>query len=95
MKYRSKIELMCQILEVAKDNGGATKTRIMYKAFLSYIQLKEQIPFLLERKLLKFDVDTLTYKTTEKGLEFIELYNKMSRVIFEEKEEQNELQPQL
>jgi predicted transcriptional regulator len=94
MKYRSKIEVMCQILEVAKDNGGATKTRIMYKAFLSYIQLKEQLRFLLERKLLKFDVNTLTYKTTEKGLEFIELYNKMSKVIFEE-EEEKELQLQL
>ena len=85
---------MCDILEAAEGNGGATKTRIMYKAFISYIQVKEQLKFLLERKLLKFDLDTLTYKTTDKGLEFIELYNKMSNVILEEKEE-NELQLRL
>ena len=94
MRYRTKIEIMCQVLEAAKGSG-ATKTRIMYKAFLSYIQLREQIPFLLEHNMLKFDLDTLTYKTTEKGLEFIELYNKMSNVIFEEEEEENELQLQV
>jgi predicted transcriptional regulator len=94
MRYRNKIEIMCDVLEAAKGSG-ATKTKIMYKAFLSYIQLKEQLPFLLKRNMLKFDLDTLTYKTTEKGLEFIELYNKMSNVILEEGEEENELQVQL
>jgi predicted transcriptional regulator len=32
------------ILESA--NGGATKTKIMYKAFLSYVQLKEYLAVL-------------------------------------------------
>jgi predicted transcriptional regulator len=39
MRYRSRTELASNILEAA--NGGATKTKIMYKAFLSYAQLKE------------------------------------------------------
>ncbi|WP_323444712.1 winged helix-turn-helix domain-containing protein [Candidatus Nitrososphaera gargensis] len=34
MKYRSRTEITAQILEAAC--GGATKTRIMYKAYLSY-----------------------------------------------------------
>ena len=33
MKYRSKIDVMCQILRVA-NGGGVTKTKRMYKAFL-------------------------------------------------------------
>ena len=41
MKYRSRTELASNILEAA--NGGATKTKIMYKAFLSYSQLKEYL----------------------------------------------------
>jgi len=39
MKYRSRTEIVSRILDAA--NGGATKTKIMYKAFLSYAQLKE------------------------------------------------------
>jgi len=37
MKYRSRTDIVGLILEAA--NGGATKTKIMYKAFLSYAQL--------------------------------------------------------
>ena len=38
MKYRSRTEIVSNILEAA--NGGVTKTKIMYKAFLSYNQLQ-------------------------------------------------------
>ena len=41
MKYRSRTDITAQILEAA--NGGVTKTKIMYKAFLSYAQLKEYL----------------------------------------------------
>ncbi|MFL6431808.1 MAG: winged helix-turn-helix domain-containing protein, partial [Nitrososphaeraceae archaeon] len=47
MKYRSRTDIVGLILEAA--NGGATKTRIMYKAFLSYAQLKEYLTVLLEK----------------------------------------------
>jgi predicted transcriptional regulator len=35
--------------------GGATKTKIMYKAFLSYSQLKEYLAMLMENSLLEFE----------------------------------------
>ena len=41
MKNRSRTEIAANILESA--NGGATKTKIMYKSFLSYSQLKEYL----------------------------------------------------
>jgi len=41
MKYRSRTEIVSMILEAA--NGSATKTKIMYKAFLSYEQLREYL----------------------------------------------------
>ena len=40
------------ILEAA--NGGATKTKIMYKAFLSYAQLREYLSVLIENNLLEY-----------------------------------------
>ena len=46
MKYRSRTDIVALILEAA--NGRATKTKIMYKAFLSYAQLKEYLTVLLE-----------------------------------------------
>ena len=39
MKYRSRSDIVGLILESA-NGGGATKTKIMYKAFLSYAQTK-------------------------------------------------------
>jgi predicted transcriptional regulator len=35
MKYRSRIDIISEILEAA-NGGGATRTKIMYKALLSY-----------------------------------------------------------
>ena len=49
MKYRSRTEIVGNILDAA--NGGATKTKIMYKAFLSYAQLKEYLSVLIENNL--------------------------------------------
>jgi predicted transcriptional regulator len=44
---RSNIEVISQILKVA-NGGNATKTRIRYKAFLGYNQLKEHLVLLTE-----------------------------------------------
>jgi predicted transcriptional regulator len=52
VKYRSRTEIVAMILEAA--NGGATKTKIMYKAFLSYAQLREYLSVLMENALLEY-----------------------------------------
>jgi len=71
---------MSQILETA-NGGGATKTKIMYKAFLSFIQLKEFLTFLTEGGLLSYDVQTETFKTTEKGLLFLKTYSQINELM--------------
>jgi predicted transcriptional regulator len=79
-RYRNRIEIICQILEVA--NGGVTrKIEIMYKANLSYTQLKEYGTVLAESDLLRYDLDKQTFKTTEKGLRFLDAYNHMDAVM--------------
>jgi predicted transcriptional regulator len=79
-RYRNRIEIICQILEVA--NGGVTKKiEIMYKANLSYTQLKEYVMLLAESDLLRYDLDKQTFKTTEKGLRFLDAYNHMDAVM--------------
>ena len=49
MNYRSRTEIVAMILETA--NGGATKTKIMYNAMLSYNQLKSYLSVLIENTL--------------------------------------------
>jgi predicted transcriptional regulator len=79
MKYRSRTEIVAMILEAA--NGGATKTRIMYKAFLSYAQLREYLSVLIENNLLQYMEGSQTYKTTEKGLSFLKMNNEIAELL--------------
>ena len=67
------------ILEAA--NGGATKTRIMYKAFLSYAQLREYLSVLIENNLLEYLEGSQNYKTTEKGLNFLKMHNEIGELL--------------
>ena len=80
MKYRSRTEIVSNILNAA--NGGATRTKIMYKAFLSYSQLKEYLSVLVENNLLESQEGTQTYKTTEKGLIFLKTNNEMEELFY-------------
>ena len=79
MKYRSRIEIVAMILEAA--NGGATKTKIMYKAFLSYAQLKEYLSVLIENNLIEYLEGPQTYKTTEKGLNFLKMNDEIEELL--------------
>ena len=65
MKQRGRTEIVGNILDAA--NGKATKTKIMYIAFLSYNQLKEYLSVLIENNLIEYLEGTRTFKTTEKG----------------------------
>ncbi len=80
MKYRSRIDIISQILEVA-NGGNATRSKILYKGFLSYAQMKEYLTVLTKTDLLSYDLDTHTFKTTEKGLRFLDIYNQMDGMI--------------
>jgi predicted transcriptional regulator len=79
MKYRSRTDIVALILEAA--NGGATKTKIMYKAFLSYAQLKEYLTVLLEKDVLEYDDETQLFRTTEKGLRLLQMYNQFDEMM--------------
>lgn len=71
MRYRSRTDITALILEAA--NGGVAKTKIMYKAFLSYVQLKEDLDILIENGLIEHNVKQQIFKITDEGLRFLEL----------------------
>jgi predicted transcriptional regulator len=79
MKYRSRTEIVCNILDAA-NGGGATKTKIMYAAFLSYAQLREYLSVLIENNLLEYSNGT-QFKTTEKGLNYLKMYREIGELL--------------
>jgi predicted transcriptional regulator len=79
MKYRSRTEIVAMILEAA--NGGTTKTKIMYNAYLSYSQLKEYLSVLIENNLLEYHGGTKIFRTTEKGLKFLKMHNEIGELL--------------
>ena len=83
MIYRSRTEIISQILEAANGGEGITKTKLMYEAFLSHDQLQEYLMLLIEDDLLSYDSTMSTFKTTEKGLTFLQAYSKIDQVLKE------------
>ena len=79
MKYRSRTEIVAMILQSARS--GSTKTKIMYKAYLSYTQLKEYLRFLQDNDLIKYEEGTQIYRITAKGRHFLEAYDEISDLV--------------
>ena len=80
MKYLSRTEIVSMILDAA-NGGGATKTKIMYYAFLSYNQVNEYLSVLTENNLLEYIDGDNTFKTTEKGLNFLKMHNQIEELL--------------
>ena len=79
MGNRSRTEIVGNILDAA--NGGASKTKIMYTAFLSYNQLKEYISMLIENNLIEYLDGVHKFKTTEKGLNYLKMHNEIGELL--------------
>jgi predicted transcriptional regulator len=84
--HRSRTEIVIRILEVVNGSGsdGFTKYKIMYNAFLSYAQLEGYLTVLTDKDLLRYDLNSHTFKTTERGRRFLETYNQMDDLIKEQ-----------
>jgi predicted transcriptional regulator len=70
---------MALILGVA-IRGGATKTKIMYNAFLSYAQLKEYLTLMIENGLIAHDKQNSVFNITQKGIKFIGICEQMTKL---------------
>ena len=76
MKYRDKNEIIAQILESA--NGNRVRlTKIMYDVYLSHGLTKEDVGLLIEKGLMEYLEGERTFKTTDKGMNFLSIHNKV------------------
>ena len=67
--------MIAAILEAA--TGGSNFTRIMFTAYMSYQQCTEYIDLVKKQELLSFDRSSKTYSTTQKGRQFLGMYEKI------------------
>ena len=79
MKYRSRTDIIAMILQSAIN--GATKTRIMYGAYLSYGQVQEYLSFLMEKDLIRREEGSGLYKLTQRGVHLLHVYENISDMI--------------
>lgn len=79
MKYRSRSEIVGLLLDAA-NGGGATKTKLMYRAYLSFNQLREYLALLVENELMEYEEGMRTYRTTEKGIRLLQIQNQMAPI---------------
>jgi predicted transcriptional regulator len=79
MKYRSRSDIVGLLLDAA-NGGAATKTKLMYKAYLSFNQLREYLALLVENGLIEYEEGMRTYRTTEKGMRLLQIQNTMDEI---------------
>ena len=85
------LNVVSLILEVSSNNDDDAKkktitaTKIMYNTLLNHPRLKDYWTGLTELGLLEYDITTNTFKTTEKGLRFLEVFSELNQ---REREEQ-------
>jgi predicted transcriptional regulator len=91
MQNRDRTEITRRILDASNGYGDATKTKLVSKVSLNSMQLKEYVKLLTENELICYDLATYTFKTTQKGLKFLYLCNKIDELMMEKEEEQFEV----
>ena len=76
-RHRTRLEIVEDILSVISGNEGVKRTRIMYKAYLSYKLLIRYLNDVVDAGLVICDDDNC-YLLTEKGERFLARFSEYS-----------------
>jgi len=76
-RKRSDADIMANILDEARK--GAKKTHLMYRGNMSHKQLRVYLKLLLGLELLALHSNL--YKTTAKGLKFLDAYHSLKALM--------------
>ncbi len=87
MKNRCRNELITSMLEViSRGKGSTSRTKIMYGAYISHMQLNEYLAFLLKNNLISYQEEQKKTKRgdftiTEKGTHFLKIHSQINEMI--------------
>lgn len=83
MAKRSRIDIVSDMLSAIQDKGGRIKpTHLMYKANLSYEQLRSYLEELVDKELveeIKSERDNSYFVITERGSKFVQKVREMNQ----------------
>jgi len=83
-RSRNRLDIMAEILEIARTQP-VLRTQIMYKANLSFLQLKKYTSIMLELKLLELiqdkDSNRRAYIIADKGLKFLSCVHELRTLL--------------
>jgi predicted transcriptional regulator len=80
LKHRSKEEITALVLEAIVNTDRPTQTMIMYKAYLTHVQLKQFLASLIEKGFIEYHNLERIYTITEKGMHFLKVYNQLNQL---------------
>jgi predicted transcriptional regulator len=80
LKHRTKEEITALILNSITHTNRATQTIIMYKAYLTHVQLKQFLSSLMEKGLIEYHKEDRLYTITDKGMHFLDVYNQLNQL---------------
>ncbi|MHA2377316.1 MAG: winged helix-turn-helix domain-containing protein [Candidatus Thorarchaeota archaeon] len=78
---RSRLSIIYQILMICNDEQ-VSQTRFMYKANLSYFQLKKYVNTLMVKGLLQDTIqdEKKSYRSTPRGRQYIDAFRDLTRI---------------
>ena len=71
-KHRNREEIVANVLEAARN--GATKTRIMYKCYVSHRLLQKYLGYAIENGFLFYDSGSNKHYITSKGVQYLDYF---------------------
>ncbi len=93
IKYRSRVEIIRDIIEAIKagsklkkdytDFEGASKTNIMYKAYLAHSQSKDYLTLMIKSKLITYNQENRLYNVTSKGLDYLKKIQELDEMVID------------
>lgn len=60
--------------------GGISRTKLMYSTYVSYSKLEQYANLLILSGLLEYDNLDAVYRTTDKGINFLNTYKQIQRL---------------
>jgi predicted transcriptional regulator len=80
LKYRGRTEIIGLILQ-AVEGEPLTCSKIIYQTMLNFKQTTDYTSLLIQQKLLSYSKLDRTYTITDKGRQFLALFNETSKLL--------------
>lgn len=78
-KYRNRLDIIAHLLNAT--HNGASKTKIMRRAMISYGQLRKYLQTMTDNDLIAYNNANRRFTITQKGYQFMKMYEDLSKLV--------------